>query len=66
MIVSDFTRPELNYLQENCNFVGLEQMVFDLRSQGVSLEQIAEILNMSVEGIKKVSRKVNNKIMKVL
>ena len=66
MIVSDFTRPELNYLLDNCNFVGAEQMVFDLRSQGVSLEEIAEILNMSVEGIKKVSRKVNKKILKVL
>ena len=66
MIVSDFTRPELNYLLDNCNFVGTEQMVFDLRSQGVSLEEIAEILNMSVEGIKKVSRKVNKKILKVL
>lgn len=66
MIVSDFTKPELDYYRANCNFVGNEQQVFELRSQGISLEEIAENLNMSVEGIKKISRKVNNKISRVL
>jgi DNA-binding NarL/FixJ family response regulator len=62
MIVSDFTVPELDRFREQCNFVGNEIEVFELRSQGIPLEQIAENLNMSVQGIKKVSRKVNNKI----
>ena len=62
MIVSDFTVPELNFFREQCNFVGNELKVFDLRSQGVPLEEIAEHLDMSVEGIKKISRKVNRKI----
>lgn len=66
MIIADFTTPELNYFRENCNFVGLEIRVFELRSQGVSLEEIADMLNMSVDGIKKISRKVNKKIIKVL
>ena len=66
MIVSDFTVPELDRFREKCNFVGNETMVFELRSQGISLEEIAEILNMSVEGIKKISRKVNNKILKTM
>lgn len=66
MIIADFTVPELNYFRENCNFVGLEIRVFDLRSQGVPLEEIAEILNMSVDGVKKISRKVNKKIIRVL
>ena len=66
MVVSDFTRIELNYLRDNCNFVGTETDVFELRSRGITLEEIAETLNMSVEGIKKVSRKVNNKISRVL
>jgi len=65
MIVSDFTVPELNYFRDNCNFVGNEAKVFELRSKGIPLEQIAETLNMSVEGIYKVSRKVNNKIKRV-
>ena len=66
MIVSDFTVPELDRFREQCNFVGNEIQVFELRSQGVPLEQIAEYLNMSAEGIGKVSRKVNNKITRVL
>lgn len=66
MIIADFTVPELNYLRENCNFVGLEIRVFEMRSQGISLEEIAETLNMSVDGIKKISRKVNRKIIKIL
>lgn len=66
MIIHDFTVPELNYFRENCNFVGLEIRVFELRSQGIPLEEIAEILHMSVDGVKKISCKVNRKIIKVL
>lgn len=66
MVVSKFTVPELNYLRDNCNFVGIETNVFELRSKGIPLEEIAETLNMSAEGIKKISRKVNNKIIRVL
>ena len=66
MIVSAFTVPELNFFRDNCNFVGNEIDVFEMRSRGIPLEEIAEVLNMSAEGIKKVSRKVNNKITRVL
>ena len=66
MIISDFTYPELDFLRKSCNFVGTEKDVFELRSQGLPLELIAEMLNMSVGGIKKVSKKVNFKIGKVL
>lgn len=65
MIVSNYTIPELNYLRDNCNFVGLERDVFELRSKGITLERIAEHLEMSVEGVKRISRKVNNKIDRV-
>lgn len=66
MIISDFTNVELDYLRKDCNFVNIEKDVFELRSQGLSLEEIAEILNMSIEGVKKISRKVNRKIIRVL
>lgn len=65
MIISDFTTAELNYFRCACNFVGSEVRVFEMRSQGVSLEEIAEILNLSVDGAKKISQKVNRKIAKV-
>ena len=66
MMVSDFTVPELEHFRLNCHFVGNEKQVFELRSQGIPLERIAEQMNMSYEGIKKVSRKVNKKINRVL
>ena len=65
MIVSDYTVPELDRFREQCNFVGNERQVFESRSQGIPLEEIAEMLNMSVENVKKISRKVNCKILKI-
>lgn len=62
MIVSDFTVPELDLFRNKCNFVGNEVEVFELRSRGIPLEEIAECLNMSVENVKRISRKVNRKI----
>ena len=65
MIVSDFTKYDLDHFREYCNFVNEEKDVFELRSQGVSLECIAERLSMSVRGTKETSRKVNDKIKAV-
>lgn len=42
MIISDFTREELAYFRNNCNFVNFEIDVFEGRSQGIPLETIAE------------------------
>lgn len=66
MRISSFTEYELEHLRQNCNFVGNEKDVFRLRSEGVSLELIAEMLGYTNDGIKKVSRRINNKIIKVL
>lgn len=66
MIISDFTEIELDHLRDSCNFVCNEASVFELRSHGLSLEEIAEILNLSVDGVKKISRKVNRKIARIL
>ena len=66
MIISDFTTPELRHFEEFCNFTQYEQCVFELRSQGKSLQYIADFLNISIDKTKKLSRKVNRKIMKVI
>lgn len=65
MNVKDFTKPEIEYLLDNCNFVGLELKLFKLRTEGHTLEEIAEILDISYSYSRKISRKVNNKIIKV-
>lgn len=66
MMVSSFTVPELEHFRAQCNFVGNELNIFEMRSQGIPLEEIAETLNMSVENVKRISRKVNCKIIRVL
>ena len=65
MVVSDFTVPELDLFREQCNFIGSERQVFEYRSQGIPLEEIAEILNVSVTHAGRISQKVNKKIKKV-
>lgn len=65
MVISDFTKLELDFYRECCNFVGSERELFELRSRGVTLEAIAENLNLSTDGAKRISRKVNNKIRRV-
>ena len=62
MKVSRFTKPQLDYFRENCNFVNDEVAVFEMRSQGIGLEEIAERLQFTYDGIKRVSREVNRKI----
>lgn len=66
MIISDFTKPELDYFYENCNFTYLEEKLFMSRAKGVSLEKIAEELNISSDYARKISQKVNRKILKVI
>lgn len=65
MKICDFTEIELEYFRCYCNFVGFERDVFELRSKDVPLEAIAEKLNMTIDGINKISRKVNSKIARV-
>lgn len=65
MKVYDFTVPELNYFRTYCNFTNDVLQLFELRSQNMPLEQCAEKMNVSVSTAKRLSRKVNNKIIRV-
>ena len=65
MKVYDFTVPELDYFRAYCNFTHDERELFEYRSKNIPLEQCAELMNVSVSTIKRLSRKVNNKIIKV-
>ena len=66
MNISEFTKPEIDYFRENCNFVNLEIKVFEERAKGVPLEHIAEHINISYDYARHRSRKVNKKILKVI
>ena len=65
MKITDFTLPELNHFRENCNFTKDERNLFELRVTEHSLEESAEIMNVSVSTVKRISKRVNNKIIRV-
>lgn len=66
MVISEFTKPEIEHLLEKCNFTDLEEKFFLLRTQGISLLEIAEIMNICRRTADNYSRKVRKKIIKVL
>lgn len=66
MKIYDFTMPELNHFRDNCNFTEEERLLFDYRARNIPLETIAEIMNISVSTAKRISRRVNNKIIKII
>lgn len=66
MNIADFTVPEIEYFRNNCNFVGLEKDLFEMRVNGNTLDEISEALNISRDWAGKLSQKVNRKIIKVL
>lgn len=65
MNINSFTLPELNHFRENCNFTRDERMLFEYRVKECSLEECAELMNISVSTAKRISRRVNRKIIKV-
>lgn len=66
MTISNFTKPELDYFRSNCNFVNFEYDVFEMRANGYTLDYIAEQLQISIDYARKISQKVNRKIIKVI
>lgn len=65
MKIYDFTKPEIEYFLENCNFTEEEETLFRYRSKNISLEACAEIMNVSISTAKRISKRVNNKIIRV-
>jgi DNA-binding CsgD family transcriptional regulator len=62
MQIRDFTQTEADYLELRCNFTKEENTLFQLRLKDVSLEECAERMNRSIDSVKQLSRKVNDKI----
>ena len=61
MQVSALTQLEADYFEIVCNFTDDELTLFRLRLKNVPLEECAEIINRSVDSVKKISRKINKK-----
>lgn len=65
MIIQDFTIPELEYYRTFCNFVGDEKKLFEYRAAGKTLDECCELLHMDLSSVKRISRKVNGKMINV-
>ena len=65
MKIYDFTVPELNYFRDYCNFTEDERVLFEYRAKNIPLETCAEIMNVSLSTIKRMNKKIQNKIIKV-
>lgn len=65
MKVYDFTVPELNRFRALANFTPDERTLFEYRAEGVPMEICAENMNVSLATAKRISRRVNSKIIRV-
>lgn len=66
MKVSQFTKRELYHFQAFCNFTPAEEQLFILRSKSETLEDCAEQMNMSVQNVYKINKKMKSKIEREL
>lgn len=64
--IPDFTKPEIDKIKELANFTERELMVFDLRNEEYTHEQIAEFMNISIATEYRINRSVIRKILSVI
>ena len=66
MKIPDFTKPELDCFRENCNFTRDERTFFELRAQGMTLEEIAGCMHVSISTAKRINSRVKSKIIRII
>jgi len=65
MKLCNFTKPELQYFIDNCNFTDIEMRYVELRSKDKSNVAIANELNISTSSVSNVAKRVKDKIEKI-
>ena len=66
MLIRDFTVPELNKFRELCNFTDSELQYFELKAKDKSNTYIAQEMNVSVDQVSKLSKRVRSKIARIV
>ena len=64
--ICDFTRREVEYFRQECNFTSEEMALFEMRANNIPLEECAERMNLSVSTIYRLHKKVKIKVEKLL
>ena len=65
MKICDFTRREVEYFRQECNFTKEQVTLFDLRVKNIPLEECAERMNVSVSTVKRLNKRIKTKIDKL-
>lgn len=65
MKLSNLTKPEINYLQENGNFTKDELIIFNLLAQGKIIKEIANETQMSSRTVDRRIVLIKEKIKKI-
>lgn len=66
MQIYDFVKSELDMFRSECNFTNEELQFFNLRASGLTIEDVAEQMNISVGKANILSRKVKKKMIRVI
>ena len=66
MKICDFTKREVEYFRQECNFTNEEMILFNMRADNIPLEECAERMNLSVSTIYRLHKKVKIKVEKLL
>lgn len=66
MKLYDFTQPELDVFREKCNFTEDELECFELKAKHKSIVQISMEMHISEPQVSKLTRRIKNKILRVL
>lgn len=64
--IPDFTKPEIEYIKKQANFTKQETELFLLRNNEHSLEECAEMMNVSISTVKRINKKMKSKIIKII
>ena len=66
MQIHDFVEWELQKFRNECNFTEDELEFFNYRAKNISIEETAELMNISVGKANVLSKKIKSKIFRVL
>lgn len=66
MKLYEFTVPELNKFRELCNFTDEELCYFNMKSKDKSHVEIAMHMNISEAKVAKLSKRVRDKIIRII
>lgn len=64
--IYDFTKPELDKLRQECNFTDEEKECFEFKAKNKTNQDIAFLMNVSPSKVSYLTRKIKNKISKVM